>query len=365
MKYGTVAALTTRSLACLLLALVSIAWTQGSLAATTFCTSAGGTLNLPPITVPRDAPVGSPLNTPVSITVTFNCSGLPFVDSTAGRTATIQAGNLAPADATDQPNGSSGIMFQTNVPGIALQLTASPIQASDKAWVRGGPDSTRGFEPGAVTAPANAWVCQGHGQNRTCSGNYNGAVSETFTAQLVKTGTVTAGPLNAITLMQFNWYIYGVGPSQGYFASLRLASTAINVSACSVDPGSQNFTVSLPSVASNAFTGIVGTTAMKTPFQINLTCSAGTTVNITMDASNPDTLHPGVVLPAGTGYAQGVGVQVLDGSNHAVAFGVKKQVGAAPNGPLAIPYSAQYFETSALVTGGLVKATVTFTMSYE
>ena len=352
---------------CILLMLVVLAgWTHGALAAATNCTSAGGSLTLPAVTLPSNPPVGTLLGSPASVTVTFTCSGLPSNQPQPPQnyslTATIQAGNLAPADPTDNPNGNNGIMFATNLPGLALQLTASPIQANDRAWIRGGPGSTRGFEPGSVTAPVSAWQCA-FLQFQNC-GTYTGSVGETFTAQLIVTGPVTSGTLSAINLMQFNWYIYGIGPSQGYFASLILNSTTVSSPACTirVDPT----VVTLPSVFSSNFGGL-GSTAGQTPFNVQLNCSASSPLSITLSPSSPAYAGASGVLTntTGGGYAQNVGVQILDKSGNPVSFGTAISVGPTSNGAFNIPLQARYYQTGTPVSAGQVTATATYTLTYQ
>jgi type 1 fimbria pilin len=121
--------------------------------------------------------------------------------------------------------------------------------------------------------------------------------------------------------------------------------------------------VTLPTVTTSAFGGI-GSTSGKTPFQIQLSCPAGTAVaSITMHTSNPDS-HTGVVAPSGTGYAAGIGVRILDNNSNPMQF-ENQTVVTPPNATTSIPYFAQYFQTAPTVTGGAVKATVTFDLFYQ
>ncbi|MDQ6648025.1 MAG: fimbrial protein [Pseudomonadota bacterium] len=80
-------------------------------------------------------------------------------------------------------------------------------------------------------------------------------------------------------------------------------------------------------------------------------------------SSSPDS-HPGVIQPAGAGYAGGIGVQVLDGNSNPVVFETQTVV-TPPNATTSIPYFAQYFQTAPTVSGGNVKATVTFDIFYQ
>lgn len=345
-------------------------WSPRVLAAATNCTSAGGALTLSPVTLPQNPPVGSLLGTPASTTVTFTCSNLPFSQPTAPEnysdTATIQAGNLAPADATDNPNGGNGIIFATSLPGVALQLTASPIQASDRAWTRGGPGSTRGFEPGVVTAPSSDWQCiqQGWFGCSKYGGIYNGSVSETFTAQLIVTGPVTTGTLSAINLMQFNWYIYGIGPSQGYFATLMLNSTSVKPAACSIV--TSNLMVTLPDVFASAFTG-TGSVNGEKSFNVQLNCQSGASLAITLTTNNQQANTTNVIAPtAGSGYAANVGVQLFSGNacTTPITFGTPISENTTPSGIFSLPFCAHYYQTGSPVTAGKVNATATYTLTY-
>ncbi len=347
-----------------------LAWTPGAWAAATTCTSAGGSLTLPPVTLASNPPVGTLLGAPASVTVTFTCSGLPSEQPSPPQnysaTATIQAGLLAPADPTDNPNGSNGIMFATNLPGVALQVTASPVQANDRAWLRGGPGSTRGFEPGTVTAPLSAWQCI-QPQHHWCAGwggTYSGSVSETFTAQLIATGPITSGTVNSINLMQFNWYIYGIGPSEGYFASLILNAVTVSPPACTLlNP---NQTVTLPTVNASGFTA-QGSTAGLAPFTIQLSCNPGTNLAITLATGSPVAGMTGVIAnTTGAGYAQNVGVQITDWNQNPVPFDTPVSQGVSPNGAFNLSFYARYYQTgSGGVSGGVVHAAATYTLTYQ
>ncbi|MGY3041240.1 type 1 fimbria pilin [Rhodanobacter sp. TND4EL1] len=345
-----------------------LCWTPRAFAAATNCTSGGGALTLPPVTVPSNPAVGTLLGTPTSTTVTFTCNNLPYSAPSAPNnyslTATIQAGLLALADATNTP-GSGGIIFATNLSGIALKLTATPVQASDKIDIRGGPGSTRGFEPGSVTAPTSAWKCIQYNWLGYCSemgGTYTGSVSETFTAQLIVTGPVTPGTLNSVNLMQFNWYIYGIGPSQGYFASLKLNSSIVSAPACSV----VNFDtpVQLPTIFSSALKGTDTYSDQPTPFSVKLICQSQMKLAITLDATSK-TGKPGVITNVtGPGYAGNVGVQILKSNGDPVLFGSAIDEGTTPIGTMNLPFSARYYQTGAPITGGKVWATATYTLTY-
>lgn len=347
----------------MMLALIS--WSPITLAATS-CTSSGGTITLPSVAVPPNATSGTLLGNPGQVTITFTCSGLPYDLSVEGHTATIQAGLLAAADNSDTPGVGAGIIFATNLSGVALKLTASPIQADDRAWLRGGPGSTRGFEPGAVTVTCTS---------NSCVGDKSGSVSETFTAQLVRTtGPVGTGTLTGGTLMQFNWYIYGIGPSQGYFSSLKFNSIAVTAPACSIN-AAKDFTVTLPNVSARTL-AVSPKVAGVTAFSISLSgCPSGTTVvSSTFSAGNID---------GATGYLKNtaannnVEVQLLNGSgsNNAAALSpilLNQATAGAQNsgrynvvgGAATMNYYAQYIASGGTPSAGTVTSTVQYTITY-
>ncbi|WP_426701130.1 fimbrial protein [Rhodanobacter sp. Col0626] len=180
--------------------------------------------------------------------------------------------------------------------------------------------------------------------------------SVTSGLQLIKTGAIASGSvLAAGDLADWRW-------STLYPETFRLGNTiTFTTPSCTLVTDPTN--VVLPTVSSSAFTG-VGSTSGKKPFQILLSCPSGTAVKkITMHTASADS-HAGVVAPTvGAGYALGVGVQVLDGNSNAVVF--ENQTVVTPNATTSIPYYAQYFQTAPTVSGGNVKATVTFDIFYQ
>lgn len=308
------------------------------------CNITNNTLSFGNISVSPSLPVGSVLATSANAAITISCTGMPYDNTTQGKVVTMQAGNLAPRDATDPPSGG-GIAFATNVPGVALVVTASPVQASDNSCLRCGPGSTAGFEAVTVNYPTTS-------------------ATSTFSAKLVKTGPITPGPLGTIQLMQFWWYIYGKTASVGPLSSLSFSGGNVTVIACSVNTDSQTLNITLPTVSTNALPSATAT-AGRTGFKINLSCQSGSNVSITLSTANAGA-GTGVIAPStGTGQAQNIGVQLLDGSLSPVTFNSTKSLGATPNGTLSIPYYAQYYRTGSPITSGQVNATATYTLTYQ
>lgn len=344
-----------KNLALLLLAATGLLLAPHAAHAQT-CSGGNTTLTLANVTVTHDSTVGTLLGTPVVGSATFNCSGLPsnanpkrFAIQIYGLKASqFVGGTLPPASSTS----ISQVTFTTNVPGIGLQLTMNtPMRGYD---VSQGDQQSGAYIAGYITATS-------------------GSVTLGYTAQLIVTGTVTPGTVNAATLFNYEWYIYGYNNSQVLGTSLTNSSAQVSLQGCSVNTASQNLTVTLPTVGSTDFTG-TGASTGRTPFNIGLSCQTGTTMLITMSTASPNGTYSGVVQPtSGTGYAKNVGVQVLYGGNSVsgstsptpVTFNSAQNLGASPNGSLSLQYYAQYFQTGTPVSAGNVSATVTFTMSYQ
>jgi len=316
-------------------------------AASTCTTSSAGTLTLGNVVVEPNTPVGALLGTPTSITMIFTCSNIPSANN-GGNALFIQAGNLAAVDPMD--TGANGIIFATAIQGIGLKLTSTDDMPKAEACLRCGPGSTPGFEIGPVSRTGRT-------------------VSQNFTAQFIKTGTVVPGTLQGVRLMQFWWYEYGYTPSSGPMSTGLTVNggATVGLTACTVNTASQNMTVTLPTVSTAALK-TQGATAGRTRFNINLTCQAGATANITFATASAFSVANGVINPTtGTGMASNIGIQLLNGAAAApVPFNAAQSLGTSPNGVWSLPFHVQYYRTSSsAITAGNVRGTLTFTMTYQ
>lgn len=218
-----------------------------------------------------------------------------------------------------------GYTFSTGVPGIGFRIT----HPTDYLTVLGDPKNT------ALVRSTTFSVTSG--------------------LELVKTGPITSGSqLPGGRLADWQWG--SLIPE-----TFRLANTVTFITpSCDVSTDPTN--VVLPPVSTGAFTG-VGATSGTTPFHISLSCSGGMAVTqITMHTASPDS-HTGVIQPSGNGYAAGIGVRVLDNGMNPVTF--ETPLAISPGATTSIPFYAQYFQTAAAVSGGNVKATVTFDIYYQ
>lgn len=344
MKHSTRIIPLRRWLSALALLVLAAIMTPAAWAAPS-CSAPNVPLTLANATVPLGASVGTTFGSPVSGSVTFTCSGLPsgytrFAPQMYGLTA----GQLSPAT-LPSGKGITSITYATNVAGVGVQLTMSPGMASYD--VTPGDQQSGAYVLGYVNGSS-------------------GSLSVSYTAQLIVTGTVAAGTINAITMGKYEWYIYAYNSSQTLGTSLTLTSgTQISIASCSVATASQSFTVTLPTLSTKALTGL-GATAGQTPFNINLNCQASVNVSVTMASTAASSSVAGLINPTtGSGYASNIGVQLLDQNSNPIPWNKAVSYGQVAIGPVSLPFFARYYQTAATNGAGKVAGTATFTMTYQ
>ncbi|QBJ77725.1 fimbrial protein [Aquitalea sp. USM4] len=131
-----------------------------------------------------------------------------------------------------------------------------------------------------------------------------------------------------------------------------------------------NLQVNLPSIEGNKLNAI-GATAGDTPFNLSLNCPSGVNLYITMtDKTNPGQTSNIINLTSDS-TAKGVGIQIKKngqtismGPDSSAAGNTNQFWAGSINGVATIPLSANYIRTDT-VSGGSVKATTTFTLSYQ
>lgn len=196
------------------------------------------------------------------------------------------------------------------------------------------------------------------------------AFSVASALQLVVTGPIPQGQqgttqqmiIPAGTLAQWNVdMVSGTGPVEVF--NITNIQFVIPTCTAAVDP----IVVTLPATTTSALTG-TGATAGQTPFNVQLNCVAGSNLSITLNTSNyygPKNL--GVIKgTTSTGYAQNVGVQILqqDGATP-VQFGQAIPQGATSDGVMNLPFYARYYQTGTPASAGNVTATATYTLTYK
>lgn len=351
--------------ALLLLAIVATGWAPRAVAANPKCTSSGSaTLSIPTaVTIATSAAVGATLASG-NATITFTCSNIS--SKTQGSSdAFIQAGgNLATLDPTNDPTGTaSGITFATGVSGLAVLVTASPVQATSATCLDCGPGTTAGYQPGFVAGNA-----QGTG---------SGTVTANYTAKLIKTGPIAPGNIPSINLIPFWWYIPGdgsFGTSMSLNTNLILPAITVTTPSCTLTTGSQNIVVTLPGVNASSLstTGQVGG---RTGFNIAVTGCPSSVNSITtyFYGGNIDNTTGNLT---NNGSAKNVEVQLLNGSGgSAAALSAIDLTGAqataqnssvfnVSGGNAALNYYAQYIASGGAATAGSVSTSVTFIIAY-
>lgn len=197
---------------------------------------------------------------------------------------------------------------------------------------------------------------------RLSSGTYDFSVSTAL--QFVKTGPIANG--RSLSSGRLARWLYERTAS-GNTASVQNYVLANRVTfvqaACRLNTA--NIAVTLPTVPSLSLPSVDATTG-STPFRINLTCSAGSRLNIMFDTDAAVPGKTGVIASTtGNGRATGVGVQIVDSGAVPVDFKREYLVGATPQGALELTYNARYYRTGTAMQPGTISATATFTLSYD
>ena len=270
---------------------------------------------------------------PSTITVPFNAP----VGTVLWQSAQVAPTN--PPDVSCSKNVSYGVVDSVGAtPGVSVDTYPTGVAGIGYKLVH---DNTTG-----IMYP---YPCCSSGPKGTSTFSVASAIT------LVKTGPIVSG--SVLPAGQLGYWQWGTLNTETFNL---LNSVTIIDPACSVDNNA--IVVTLPNVATASLTG-VGAGAGTTPFSINLTCSSGATVAITLDTSAPVSGTTGVI--ASSGSATGVGVQLADANGTPVSFGTTTTIGATPDGALNLSYLARYYQWGSTVGAGAVKATATFTVSYQ
>lgn len=329
------------------------------------------TITLPsPISIAAGTSNGL-IGNPASTTLTVDCYQAFAITPNYYDNFSVLAGSLGALDSTHAPPGGKGLMFQTNVPGIDVLLTASPTQPSSGS---NGPNGSSGWVIGV--SDCKSGNSRNDPYNPSCS---NDPMSVTFTAQLVKTGPISPGTISSIQLLQLydsdqvpqnpSWSpgtITTYPNASNSYATLTLSAVTVNMSSCSI-VGPNNLSVTLPTITNNTLP-TTGSVAGQTSFKIQYNCPSGWALYMTMSTTNPGSAT-GVIMPsascsAGTP-ATNVGIQLLQSNQQPVQFNTAQSLGNSPNGALNLTYYAQYYATGSPISAGQVCGTATFTMSYQ
>lgn len=327
------------------------------------------------VTMPRSAQATCGYASGTAATVTFNAGTITLTPST-------QLGSvLWTSDTATPPNPPVLACDGSTAGGIFNIIAAStPVNGDNTLFPTGIPGiSYRLLHPDASTLLAL------YPNYPTGSATYSVASN----LQLVYTGPYLPPDNSNLTGQLAQWKIdicdkptiYDLGFGYYYAGCKRNGSVAprpvetfninaiikIQVPTCDIDAGSKDKIVTLPTITGTQLGG-KDTTAGKTPFSLKLVnCPNSQNIFLTLSTSSPQAGATGVIAPtSGSGFAAGVGVQVLqsDGSS-AFPFDTPTQVGTASASTYNINLFAQYYQTGNSAGAGNVKAIATYTLNYN
>lgn len=299
---------------------------------------ANTSFNFGKLAIPPGASVGTPIGSPAQVSLTVNCTALISAASTLSLNAIA---NLP-------PSSSIANALTTNLPGVAVVLSASSPS---------GPNGT--------LTPAAAGTAFTLGSTSILLGVLSASYTVNLTAQLVLASTASATGILSAPNLTLGWAqtnLLGLVVASGAnIGSLGFSGTVVN--SCAVNATQ---TVALPTVGTASFRGL-GSTAGSTGFTIALRCPSGvSSSSVTFTTSNPQSGPNGVIAPTqGTGYASGVGIQVLNATRTPIQWNAAQLINAPAGGALNLQYFARYYQTASSVSAGRVAGTMTYTLSYQ
>ncbi|WP_407438863.1 fimbrial protein [Lelliottia sp.] len=311
-----------------LISLLFVLWTSASYADCNLVTKALWTVNIPPVTVQRDTPVGTVLwqgYAPYTTAGYIGCNHEGFPDSRI----------LLVGSDTGLKTGTSAV-YTTNVPGVGYALS----YAYDDSWSTPKPfpsETDVGITDGGLSIQGNAYV------------------------RLIKYAKVESGVLNSGQ--------YGVAKMYHSidYMEINISASQITSVACSIN--TPNLTFPIGDVPASSFGNSVGPFTDKTSTQnLGLDCDAEANINVELSGTqNPDITDDSVLAlnnQGDAGTAKGLGVQLLYNSvplklNDRIVL--KKSSG----GQETFPITARYYQTKNSVTPGDASTSATVTLTYQ
>lgn len=300
-------------------------------------TTGSTTINVPPLTVQRDTPVGTQIGTEV-------VSGwvTPYICKNSAPALTYQElGVKAYGDFNSMINNRR--VYNTNIAGIGYAI-GTKIQ---------GPGECMGYE---AYVDGRASMAGNIANRPLCliPGMFGSPVPfqhrVTFykTANVTGSGTVTGRQVGS-TILRNNKNSWHLPES-----AININSFNITTLACSV--GNTSIVVPLGNIKTTAFSGVGSSPPESNTrrFDISLSCNIGTRVFVSLaGAAVSGTTGVLALDSAGSsGVASGVGIQVLS-NNVPVTFGKSFLAGTAGSAVgNIIPFQARYYQTAQTITAG-------------
>ncbi|EAQ8936059.1 type 1 fimbrial protein [Salmonella enterica] len=289
---------------------------------------------LPSLTIAADTPPGTVIHSQEISGASIN------VYCTGG--GDIYTGYTVFTDSDARTDNPLNYVYQTNVPGIGFRL----------GWRKDG----QPMDENSLVTPMHKGV------STTEKTTY--IIQSNATAQIVVTGVVEPGIIDT-NMLNADW-LY----NQTVVARVRFAPVVVNVTANTCSLVEKNITVPLKTITTSDIVQGYSDVVSDDSFRIQLTqCGAGIKVDYSFTSAgstgvsgNSDILE----IASGSGAAEGIGLQILDGNNNVLRF--DNEYTAAPQTTdgqsVTIPLKARYAQTGA-IKPGKVDAVATFSVYYR
>lgn len=278
-------------------------------------------VNVPDVTVQRDAPVGTVLKI---VKLNFPresgwCDDLTNIIYSMVRFT--------------EPSVISGV-FNTNIPGIGIRLST--------------PD---GPIPYQTVMPDNVmWS------------NSSGTVELVKTGEVAQSGELTAGPI-------MKWNIGDKDEIPNYLVQQWILSAGSHITALACElssGGSMSFPIG--DVSTEEFTQIGKVSDETSTADLILNCNQGSNINVTLSGTkNPDSSDDSILSlnnQGQNGIADGIGVQILY-NNMPLKLNEMLKLKQSSGGQESFPLTARYIQTKNQVKAGYANATATLNISYQ
>lgn len=274
--------------------------------------------------------------------------------------------NVGALDASAAPNT---VLYTSN----SISVGGQNMTCTNSARVTGYRETLTGSGTGVtgvvwrVTRNGTA-VAAGGGFSASPNAASYVAPAATWVAQLVRTtGPITSasGNLSYPTVVS-SWTTTDPFTGNPPGIGIRDAATRVTVSNSTCDVRTSSISIPLNNVAASTFANVGSTSTISAAQNITLNCKGAPSVRMTLNGTQatggPNTV---LALTAGTGVAQGVGVQLLHNRTTVLTIGTALSLsGAAADGDMNVPIAARYYRTGA-VTAGRANASPTLRFDYN
>lgn len=182
--------------------------------------------------------------------------------------------------------------------------------------------------------------------------------------KLIKTGPVSGG---TFSFPSFKVMTRPVSLQGDFYKKdlFTFSFSPVQVVGSSCELKNSGKTVDLGQVEASGFKG-PGTTLGARAFALELKCTPGARMNLTLDKTLQNTSYVGTINLVSTSSASGVGIQVLDAANgQPIPLGQAHAMGVAASGDTLLALVARYIQTGQRVVPGKAQAILSFTLSYN